>query len=394
VSDWQGTIRDSADVTIVENRDVPLWDAGDEWIFTKLVRIGEMEGDPRYQFGRVTGGVVLSDGRIIIADALSHNLRFFSPQGEHLFTTGREGSGPGEFAGVVNLYLGPGDTILAVDRQSQQASRIGPDGTWFGSFSTAPQDGFWPGRWEDDGTSGEIVSMLRPLRGEAAPADARFALVVRRDLHGAFLDTLARLPARQSTTVSGEDWLRHYYRGGSHYDLCAGMLVTGHSDEFRFVWRRPDGSVERIATLDREKMPLTAEDQRLFFRSMEADFAEVGRSTGEAAAIKSRVRFEDTYPAWRLFVCGPAGSILVQRNLTISETFPDVITSSDDPHGGRWDAFDREGRYLGLATLPAEPHRHAFVQLASGDWVMMGIEKNEMDVQFIGIWKVEGVGER
>jgi hypothetical protein len=186
----------------------------------------------------------------------------------------------------------------------------------------------------------------------------------------------------------------HYYRGGGYYDLCGGMLVTGHSDEFQFAWRRPDGTVERIARLDRENMPMTAEDQRLFFRSLDDDFAEDGRSTGEAAAIKSRVRFEDTYPAWRRFVCGPAGSILVQRNRAVSESFPDVITGSDRPHGGKWDAFDREGRYLGLATLPAEPHRHAFVQLASGDWVMMGIEEDEMDVEFVGVWTVVGIGDR
>lgn len=66
----------------------------------------------------------------------------------------------------------------------------------------------------------------------------------------------------------------------------------------------------------------------------------------------------------------------------------------DRPLGGKWDAFDREGRYLGLATLPTEPHRHAFVQVASGDWVMMGSEEDEMDVEFVGVWKVEGIRDR
>ena len=33
-AEWDGTIRDSAGVTIVENRDRPLWKAGDEWTVT------------------------------------------------------------------------------------------------------------------------------------------------------------------------------------------------------------------------------------------------------------------------------------------------------------------------------------------------------------------------
>jgi hypothetical protein len=69
-----------------------------------------------------------------------------------------------------------------------------------------------------------------------------------------------------------------------------------------------------------------------------------------------------------------------------------VNTGASRPIGGVWDAFDKEGRYLGVAPLPAEPHRHAFTKLPSGDWLMMGIEQDDMDVQYVGIWKVEGIG--
>ncbi|MEJ2239581.1 MAG: hypothetical protein P8X82_14890, partial [Gemmatimonadales bacterium] len=88
-SDWQGTIRDSAGVAVVENRDSPMWGAGDAWKFTRVARIGVADGDPRHQFGGVSGLVALSDGRIVIADALNHNLRFFSPDGEYLLEIGR-----------------------------------------------------------------------------------------------------------------------------------------------------------------------------------------------------------------------------------------------------------------------------------------------------------------
>jgi hypothetical protein len=392
-SDWQGTIRDSAGVTIVENRDAPLWDEDDGWTFTKLVRVGEAEGDPEYLFGALSGLLVMSDGRFAVGDWHSHNVRFFSHEGEFLFAVGRKGTGPGEFAGGPGLYLGPGDTILAIDGPSRRANIIGPDGSWLGSFPTTARGGYSTRSWDDDGTSGLIASMHRPLAGEAAPADADYSLIIRRDLHGAHLDTLARLPAQHKVTESGDTQLYHFYRGAGEYDLCFGSLITGHSDNWRFVWKTLDGRIERIATLDRPRLPITAEDRRLFFDSVDADFAEDGH-LGEAAAYKSRVRFEDTYPAWKRFVCGPEGSILVQRVLTVSESYPEVNTGLGLPLGGEWDAFDKEGRYLGLVSLPAEPHRHAFARLAAGDWVMIGVETDEMDIEYVGVWKVEGIGDR
>ncbi len=92
VERWAGTMRDSAGIVVVENEDVPLWREGDAWSFTKLVRIGVREGDPRYQFGSTTGLVVLSDGRVVVADAMAHTIRFFSPEGTYLHELGRERS--------------------------------------------------------------------------------------------------------------------------------------------------------------------------------------------------------------------------------------------------------------------------------------------------------------
>jgi hypothetical protein len=100
------------------------------------------------------------------------------------------------------------------------------------------------------------------------------------------------------------------------------------------------------------------------------------------------MRFEEQYPAWTRFVCGPAGSILVQRVRTVAETYPDV-NLSERPIGGDWDAYDRQGRYLGVPSLPTYAHRHAFAQLQSGDWVMLGIEEDEMEVQYVSVWRVE-----
>jgi hypothetical protein len=390
-SRWAGTMRDSAGIVIVENEDVPLWREGDAWTFTKVVRVGKRDGPPEYQFGSLSGFVMLSDGRLVIADMQAHNVRFFSTQGEYLHELGTEGSGPGEFAGFINLLLGPGDTILAIDSRTAQASRISPDGEWLGSFSTLPADGYWSRAWDDDEISREIVTLLQPLGGDAAPEDTRTSLVVRRDLHGGFLDTVARIPAIEAVTGSGDNMLQHRYRTGGDYDLCDGMLVTGSSDAHRFVWRRPDGSIERIVTLDRERMPFTSADGDMLLQRLDLVGQRRGWSTADAAARKSRLRFEDYYPIWRRFVCGPAGAIMVQRVRRLTEFAVEDIGLGDQPPGGDWDIFDREGRYLGVAPLPTDPHRHAFYQDPAGHWLMAGIEFDDLDVQYVGIWRIEGV---
>jgi hypothetical protein len=390
-SRWAGTMRDSAGVVIVENQDQPLWHEGDAWTFTKVIRIGVRDGDPRYQFGSTTGLVVLSDGRVVVADAMAHTIRFFSPEGTYLHELGREGSGPGEFSGFINLLVGPGDTMLAIDGRTAQASRISPDGQWLGSFSTLPEGGYWTWAWDDDETSREIVAMLRPLTGDGAPDDVHTALVVRRDLYGAWLDTLAHLPTLESITGEGDARLQHRYRTGGYFDLCDGMLVTGTSDAHRFVWRRPDGTIERVVTLDRERMPLTADEQDLFLSRIDFIARRRGLSAAEAGERKSRTRFEPYYPAWRRFVCGPAGSILVQRVRRLSEFTVEEIGLADRPPGGEWEAFDREGRFLGIAPLPVEPHRHAFARTADGHWLMVGQEQDELEVPYVGVWRIDGI---
>jgi len=390
---WDGAMRDSAGVVIVENYGTPLWGEGDAWRFTKLLRIGVVAGDPAYMFGNLTSLLILSDGRIVIGDAMNHNVRFFTPEGVHLSMLGREGSGPGEYRGFINLLLGRGDTILAVDWVNSRANVISPEGKWLGSFPMVPSDGFRAYSWDDDETTSQIVSAMRPRVGEAAPEETRFDLLIRRDFQGAFLDTLARLPTSDFTTGEDDATLAHFYRGEPDYDLCDGMIVTGHSDEYRLTWQRPDGTVERIATLDREPLALTDEDQATFLRGFDVMAQDNQMPYEEVVDLKSRFRFESTYPAFRQFVCGPAGTLLVQRIRPLRELSVDEIPFSPfAPGADEWDAFDREGRYLGPAPLPVPPRRHAFTRDSTGAWLMSGVERGELDVPYATVWRIEGIG--
>ncbi len=78
--------------------------------------IGTEDNDDAYQLHRVSDALRLPDGRIVVANAGSSELRVFDSTGRFVVRVGRAGSGPGEFAAVSTprLFLAAGE-LLASD---------------------------------------------------------------------------------------------------------------------------------------------------------------------------------------------------------------------------------------------------------------------------------------
>jgi hypothetical protein len=89
---------------------------------TAVVSIGGLDDRPEYQLQYTVGAVRLSDGRIVVADAGSRDLRYYDVNGLHLHTVGREGDGPGEFRGLRTIARVRGDTVVAWDPRLRRAS--------------------------------------------------------------------------------------------------------------------------------------------------------------------------------------------------------------------------------------------------------------------------------
>ncbi|MDE2795971.1 MAG: hypothetical protein OXL34_14210 [Gemmatimonadota bacterium] len=80
-------VRDSADVRIIENPRPPSasrlgWRVGPE----PEVSIGAREGEGPYLLHRASDAFTLSDGRIVVANTGSHELRVFDASGIHVAT--------------------------------------------------------------------------------------------------------------------------------------------------------------------------------------------------------------------------------------------------------------------------------------------------------------------
>ena len=388
---WDGSVRDSAGIQIVENYGRPLWEPGEEWSLVEDLRIGMREGPPEYQFGRISGYAELSDGRIVVADAMASRVRFYSPEGKHLYSVGKQGNGPREFGdGFLDLLRGYGDTLLVVDYRNLQTHRLAPDGTWLGNFSIRPE-GEWRVSGWDTAPSGLIISVFAPLRQPDTPIPDTMDVIVVRNLDGTLGDTVGRVPTAQNFQFVGDRPEMRFYAGIPDFDLrWDGGLVTGRSDTYELTWRSPGGAPERIVRLHREPIPFTAAELSTLMARFDEMLKSGNRTPERVEQIKSSIRFEDYYPYYRGFKNGPNGTLWLRqvrpiRDLTEEEIQALTASRSVRPGPG-WDVFDGQGRYLGVVEAP--PNMPAGGM--RGDR-MFGIVRDEFDVQYLQIYRVEGL---
>ena len=93
-----------------------------------LVRVGLLDGPGEYLFSNIVGAARLQDGSIVVADEQSHEVRMFDANGRHVWTSGREGEGPGEYRGLRLMRGCPGATVMIFDWNQNRITRLGPDG--------------------------------------------------------------------------------------------------------------------------------------------------------------------------------------------------------------------------------------------------------------------------
>ena len=110
-------IRDSAGICVVENARPDEgsrldWRIGPE----PAVSIGELEGEEPYLLHLAMDATRLSDGRIVVVNAGTRQLRVFDGSGTHVATWGGEGEGPGEFGEVSSIAPLRDDSVIAWGR--------------------------------------------------------------------------------------------------------------------------------------------------------------------------------------------------------------------------------------------------------------------------------------
>jgi hypothetical protein len=378
---WQGSITDSAGVTIVQNPAQPLWGPDDAWTLTEELRIGTAEGEPDYQFGTLAGIAVASDGRIVAADVQAQQLRVFTPEGVYEHTIGKPGAGPGELGlGIAAVIIGPNDTVLVADMGNQRVNIYLLDGTFVRSFRIELQQGL-PLRWEGT-TDGRVVSQVRQVQfpGMPAPADSSDAIVVRHT-DGSVGDTLLKVPSGKTFQLGGQRPEVKLFSSEPSWALYGPDVLSGVNDTYRFGVYAPGGALKRVITKPFTPRNISEGDQKAMMDAFERLWKQFGLNQEQVAAAKQTIKFAEQYPAYLQALEGVDGSIWVQGVQSASALPPEMQESYNpqlDIGSRQWDVFDAEGRYLGVVSMPL---RFQPVRFLGNN--IYGIQRDELDVQYV-----------
>lgn len=374
---------DSAGVSIVTNVR-PIW--ADTVLVTPdpLVEVGRTPGVDYELFG-VTDAVRLSDGRIVVSNGGTSELRWYSSQGTFLMSAGGTGDGPGEFQIIARVVRLPGDSLMVVDARLRRYSILSADGEFVRTVRVEGRpDAPLPIARFLDGTILMAPGTALALGARGFPRIERIPLDVLAYTEGSaepeLLVTLRGLELSigpsGGTAPDGSMPMGQRPRPFGRNTFVAGDptgWVAGDNDEPRFEIRDPSGVVVASVQWPHQPRPVTPDD-------VESDRAPtLQRLTDPVArnrmleAWSQHPEPPETMPAF--------GSILLDElgNVWVREYSP-----SFEPVSNRFQVFDRSGAWLGSVVAPV-----GIRVMAVGDGWILGIRRDELDVEAIMLHEFE-----
>jgi hypothetical protein len=379
---WDGTVTDSAGITIIQNGSSGVWGDTPGWTLAEVLRIGN-EFDPEYQFGIIGGIAPLSDGRVVVLDQQAQNLRVYDAAGQFLSEFADAGSGPGELSQATAVLRGAADTVYVPGWAGIDI--FAPNGESVGRYT---RDRLWgsPHFW-DSTPSGRLFYLEKPGMPGQPRADSLDA-IVELGAEGVTIDTLFRMPPGEGVTFPEvRVQFRMYGREPAWRLYGDNGLLLGWSDEYSIHHYGTDGSLQRIIRKPFERQEVTSTDQRVFIDVLRQVWSDQGIPPNMVRWYEEGVSFGAYLPALSRILAGPNGTIWVQRVLAPSEltlgghrpSYPFVRVGSVE-----WDVFDADGRFMGMIEFP-----QAYEPLVFRENLVYGIWRDELDTQSVMVLSVE-----
>jgi hypothetical protein len=377
--------RDSAGVRIVESH-APAWADGERWTLSEepIVTIGREDGPEEYSLFQVVGALRLPDGRIVIANRGSDQLRYYDSTGTFLHSVGQDGYGPGEFKMMFGIWFAR-DSIIVADPGQDRISLFSASGEYGRTLMLQREPGAGSPHTLGvfaDGTilgmtlifdraagvgkgfqfrrnevvlrcyspTGDVTdslgvffsdeSVLESFGGQTDPATG--------EAYGRMLISQAPFGRRASTVAHGS---HVYYGSGSSYEIQ--------------VFNKA-GRLERIIRRPIPNPPVTERDKELF----RADWLE-NNGDWERRRV-DELQYPETKPAYQALQVDALGNVWVAENATVDED--NVI---------EWTVFDTEGIMLGIVEAPGGGRIPNI-----GDDYYMAVWRTELDVEQLRVYRL------
>jgi hypothetical protein len=360
---------------------------GVQWtVDTKpTLMVGGSDNRKPYQLFQVVGATRLTDGRLVVANGGTSELRYYSREGEYLMAVGRAGDGPGELRGIMQVTALPGDTVMVVSFR--------PGLTWYdpqGKVVRSRRIDFWSvgstqcrlgeGNWHalEDGSLLTILEDNFSVPGcppNPSSPWRQTGLVGRANLDSGVFDTLAIMPATERNSpnfrVFGRSLLMTW-GGGAVYLSDTGsseILKLGLTGDTLAVWRTPF-----------EARPVP-ENARAVSRR------EFKRPDG-TLQVGADYMYPDFYPTAGRLLLARTGELWVMAYPALTEptdswrldrAFAFVV----DSEGAEWRVLGENGRAIASVRTPP-----GLFPLEVSEEFLVGLSKDDMDVQTVSVYRL------
>lgn len=352
---WTGAVDTAADGRItIMNTGGGAW-TQDTIRARRTLLLGEAGisgGSEATTFGDVTGLAVDDRGRIYVGDRVASTVRAFGPDGEPLRLIGGEGRGPAEVRLPLSLAMGPEGRLHVADADGLTVME--PDAA--GGLPTVQVRSLQPSVFPQVFRRLRVDCRNTVYFPHTTGRDER-QLYVMVDSASGLRDTLhvPDFPALPDGSVS----IRTSSKGGRMlfgldrpplgavpwWDVTAqGDLVAGQADRYRLTVTSPGGDTLRIVGRSVARQPIPERVRRDSGRALRARLDSLPVPPSEVTNLSDDVadaRLPERYPAFTGLLRGRDGRIWVER-----PPLPDRRDATP------YDAFDRNGVYLGTLVVP------------------------------------------
>ena len=365
------TIRESDGIRIVEHSrealdGAPVWRLGSEPVLT----LGTIEGAEAFRFFRVRDAA-LWDGRVLVLDGGSAELRIFRTDGTHLRSVGGSGEGPGEYISPWGLLRLPGDTIAVWDRRLHRVSFLDSSGNFVravqivGDLHNPDLGSVLP-----DGSFlvGDIRALSLPSGTMGVPV-----VISRYGADGLLADSLGTYSAGEITIIEE--------RPGYVWELFGSRTGLAGDGETFWVTRGGEPQLERRSptgdTL--EIIRWEPRDREVRSEHIEAYLAERLADAASEEARRRIRRIQEVTPVAARF---PAVDELL-TDQTKKVWARQFRHPTDNAHH-QWLVFFPDGRIAARIRVPL-----SFEILDAGDDYLLGVSRDEVDVEYVQLYQIE-----
>jgi hypothetical protein len=343
------------------------------------LRIGVLDGEPEYQFHRAKAARVLSDGRLVVADA-GYRLRVYDADGRYLQTIGGFGGGPGEFRSIDFVGVLPGDSVLVQDVNANRVSVFASSGELARMFTLESQESGRGGRIDDILGTGELLVRQGAswAVGETQPGFRREPEdVYLADRDGQTIQDIGRFPGyeryfatRQTSASAQLTVTTALFARGSQYAAGRELIYVGNTAVPDIAVYNRAGSL--VDSLDTD-LPVRRVDEEALSVALEE---RLRAYSDENRRRDARRRFEEmpypeTLPVYESLLVDPLGMIWI-REYRIRSTGSNV-----------WRVYDPSSNEPAIVEFPSRFRiSHVTEDLVAGIWW------DSLDVPYVWVYEL------